>query len=113
MAYIGFHTLQGHYPLSRFVALSQKARTHYGPVNGDDGLFTGVCRLGVPHPSSAPRARSHVPEPKRTTGTNPHGALGIPLLCWNPSTVHAWAVAPGAQSHRGAPAPASAPWKTI
>ena len=36
------------------IALPQKARADYGPVDGHDGVFAGLCRVGVPHASGSP-----------------------------------------------------------
>ena len=40
----------------RLIALSQKARAHHGAVDGDDGVFVGLCGLGIPYPPSAQRS---------------------------------------------------------
>jgi hypothetical protein len=41
-----------------FFAVSEKAHAHHGPVDGDDRLLVGVCRLGIPYSASA---QTHIP----------------------------------------------------
>src|SRR4029453_4244415 len=95
------------------VPLSQKARAHHGPVDGDDGLLTRLCGPRVPHPQCPQGPRSDLSGPKRQAHPEPDRTLGVPLLRGDSCALHPATRTPGAQSDRRAPAPAPTPGKAV
>jgi hypothetical protein len=100
--------------LSGLLAVSHKARTQHGALDGHDGVLGGVCGLRVSHAPSAHGPRGDVARSKGETDPDPHGALGLPLLCGDACAPHPGAVGPPrVASHRGAPVAAQAAWEGV
>jgi hypothetical protein len=79
---------------------------------GAAGRFACRCGLRGPPASGPPHASGHGAAPHRPTGPAPHGTLGVPVRGRDAPAMPSWAVAPGAQAARGAPASAPTPGET-